>query len=88
MRDQDGLDSPARRAFADLLHAVIDLVTAAFSEAQAAKQFSGEPRAAATQLVTTVRGLVILERAFATREALMEIADGAITLLAPEQSQS
>lgn len=79
--DEAGNPSPARLAFARVLTEIISRVEAAFTAASQRGEFSGDTRAAAEHIVTCVRGLVILERAFAPPEHLKRIALNSVALV-------
>ncbi|MEM6774943.1 MAG: TetR/AcrR family transcriptional regulator [Pseudomonadota bacterium] len=82
--NREGLGERAQQAFADLISRVLSLVESAFREAASSGEFGGDPGLAAGQLVATVRGLVVLQRADVDERRLREIATHCVTSILPE----
>ncbi|MEL7046658.1 MAG: TetR/AcrR family transcriptional regulator, partial [Pseudomonadota bacterium] len=73
-RNREGLGERAQQAFTELIARVLSMVERAFRDGVSSGEFSGDPVLAAGQLVATVRGLVVLQRADVDEHRLREIA--------------
>lgn len=71
---EHGLSIEARKAFARLLDQILDRLTTAFAHGVAMGEYGKDPGAAAEQVLTVARGLVVLERAYGDEERLHRIA--------------
>lgn len=69
----EGLSESAREAFVKLLQGVIDLIDKTLKEAADNGKFNGNPKMAATHLVTITRGRAVLARAFGDEKQLRKI---------------
>ena len=83
----EGLDENARRAFADLVARITDLVQDALSEGAERGEFKGDPEIAALHIVTVTRGLAVLERAFGDEAQLRKIAAHTVDLVLGRKSR-
>jgi TetR/AcrR family transcriptional repressor of nem operon len=77
----EGLDENARKAFADLVTRITDLLETALSESTARGEFKGAAKSTALHIVAVTRGMAVLERAFGDEAELRRIAAHTIDLV-------
>ncbi|HKU07454.1 MAG TPA: TetR/AcrR family transcriptional regulator [Bradyrhizobium sp.] len=80
----EGLDENARKAFADLMTRITDLLQQVLSEGAARGEFSGNAETAALHIATVTRGLAVLERAYGNEAQLKKIALHTVDLVLGE----
>jgi TetR/AcrR family transcriptional regulator, transcriptional repressor for nem operon len=77
----EGLDEDVREAFAGLLNRLITLLEEVLREGNKQGEFHGDPKSTALHIITIVRGLAVLERAFGDEAQLHGIARHTVDLL-------
>ncbi len=86
--DSKGLDDDARRAFADMITRINNLLRDTLSEAAKRGEFNGDAGTAALHISTIARGLAVMERAYGDETQLRAIAGNTVDLILNERSRT
>lgn len=79
--DETAMDAPIRDALRELLDAVRALIEARLAQPDAQQRLALPPAAAAQLLVTTTRGMVVMERVYRDAAQLQAIGEDMLRLL-------